>query len=315
MKMKVNKDKVKGRQWEKPLRTLLVSVHLALFLMCSGVTALAASRYHAGVEGVEAASIPPPGFHYRFYYVNANFDELKDDNGNEVPIGLDLDVAAYVQRFVYITDKKLFGADYGMNLIVPVTDIDMKTDFGSEDSSGFGDICIEPFLLAWHKDRYDMALGLSVIAPTGKYHKDRAVNNGEGFWSTMLSFGGTWFFDEHKSLSASVLTRTVYNFENNDTNVQKGLEFTAEWGIGKTIPMGNLLVRPGICGFGQWDISDHDGTAHDSHRYRKYAIGAEVNLFWLPPVLVQGNLRALHEFETENGPEGNQIVFTLTKSF
>lgn len=296
------------------MRVMMAFVGFVVLLGCSGVTAHAAPRFTAGGEGVKAASVPPPGFHYRLYYVNAGFDELKDDNGNEVPIGFDLDVTAYVNRFLYVTDKKLFGADYGMHLIVPYSDIDMKTDFGSDDSSGFGDICIEPFLLAWHKDRYDMALGLSAFVPTGKYDKDRAVHNGEGFWSAMLSFGGTWFFDEHKSLSASVLTRTVYNFENNDTNEQKGLEFTAEWGIGKTIPMGNLLVRPGIYGFGQWDISDHDGTAHDDHRYQKYAIGAELNLFWLPSHL-QGNLRAAHEFETENGPEGSQIVFTLTKSF
>ena len=313
--MKVNKLNLRGVARKSPSGFLVPTVILAVLVLCSVAPALASPpRYCPGIEGVKAASVPPPGFHYRFYYVNGSFDELKDNNGNEVPIGLDLDIAAYVQRFVYITGKKLFGADYGMNLIVPVTDIDMKTDFGSEDSSGFGDIVIEPFLLAWHKPRYDLALGLAVIPPTGKYHKDRAVNNGHGFWSTMLSFGGTWFFDDHKSLSASVLTRTVYNFENNDTNEQKGMEFTAEWGIGKTIPMNNLLVRPGICGFGQWDISDHDGTAHDSHLYQKYAVGAELNLFWLPSH-VQGNLRALHEFETENGPEGNQIVFTLTKSF
>jgi len=297
------------------VRLLVISIWVAVFLLGSGAAASAASRYPAGIEGVEAATVPPPGFHYRFYYVNASLDKLKDNEGDEVPINFDLDVAAYVQRFVYITDKKLFGADYGMNVIVPYTDIDLEATFGSDDSAGFGDIFIEPFLLGWHKPRYDLALGLAVIPPTGKYDENKAVNNGEGFWSSMLSFGGTWYFDEHKSLSAAILTRTIYNFENPDTDEQRGMEFCAEWGIGKTIPVGNVLVRPGIAGFAQWDISDHDGTANDDHRYRKYAVGAEINIFWLPPVLLQGNLRALYEFGTENGPEGKQFVFTLTKSF
>lgn len=313
--MRANNLNMEESKKKSLLGIWVLYVLITVSLICSAAPVFAAPRYAAGVEGVEAGSVPPPGFHYRFYYVNANNDELKDNNGNESPIGFDLDVAAYVNRFVYITDIKLFGGDYGMNVVVPITNIDMNTSFGNEDSSGLGDICIEPFLLAWHKPVYDAAIGVAIIAPTGKYDKDRGVNNGEGFWSTQLTLGGTWFFDEHKSLSASVLTRTIYNFENNDTNEQKGMEFTTEWGIGKTIPMKNLLVRPGICGFGQWDISDHDGTANDDLHYRKYAVGAEINLFWLPPTLVQGNFRVLHEFGTRNGPEGSQVVFTLTKSF
>lgn len=297
--------------------SLAALISLTVFLICGAAPGFAAQRYPAGVEGGKCGTVPPPGFHARFYYVNASYDQLKNNDGNDIPIGFDLDIAGYVPRLIYITDKKLFGADWGMNVTLPITDIHMQqTARGfDESSSGIGDIQFGPMLLGWHKPRYDVGFGLALIVPIGKYDKDRPLNHGLGYYSTQLTLGGTYHFDDQKSLSASVLTRTIYNFENSDTNQQKGMEFAAEWGVTKNFRIGKMIVRPGIVGFGHWDISDHDGYANDDLRYQKYGIGAEVNLMWLPPTKLQLNLRALTEFGAENAPQGNQIVMTLTKSF
>ena len=73
---------------------------LAFILSVSAYTpALAATsgtHYPFGGEGVLAATVPPPGFHYRIYNTFYNPDTYKDNNGDEAPIGFDLDVFATV---------------------------------------------------------------------------------------------------------------------------------------------------------------------------------------------------------------------------
>ena len=54
--------------------------------------------YTPGVEGVMAATVPPPGFHYRMYNVLYQADTLTDDNGDEIPIGFEVNVLAQAHR-------------------------------------------------------------------------------------------------------------------------------------------------------------------------------------------------------------------------
>ena len=112
---------------------------LALVLLVSAYnSALAATsgtHYPFGTEGVLAATVPPPGFHYRIYNSFYNPDTYRDNNGDEAPIGFDLDVFATVHRFVHVTQKKIFGADFMYDVIVPFVDKEISIDaFGLEDS-------------------------------------------------------------------------------------------------------------------------------------------------------------------------------------
>ena len=104
--------------------------------------------------------------------------------------------------------------------------------------------------------------------------------------------------------------------EQDHTDITPGNGVLAEWGIGKTIPANErLLIRPALAGFAEWQVGDdHGEDASDLHS-RKYAIGPEINFFWLPPTLFQLNIRALWDFEVRNNPKGRQLVVTLTKSF
>jgi hypothetical protein len=223
-----------------------------------------------------------------------------------------------VNRLVWITDKKFLGADYGASMIIPVLGVDLEIDAAgiSDGDVGLGDIFIEPLILAWHKERVDVALGLGVNLPTGNFDETAPANCGRGTLSGLLTFGATYYFDEAKSWTGSILTRTLVYGEQDDTDITPGSEFFADWGIGKQFAVSKgLLVRPGIAGYSYWQLDEDDIPGGTDEKGQVHAIGAEINLFWLPPHLYQVNLRVLSEFGAEDETEGIKTVLTLTKSF
>ncbi len=283
-----------------------------------------ASHYVPGVEGVMAATTPPPGFHWRMYNVWLNEDTLLDNDGDEMNADFDLDVFANVNRLVWGSKTLLLGANWGADVVIPVLNVDLSAKqkplgFTIVDDSAFGlgDITVEPLWMTWRLTRFDVSAGLAAILPTGNWDIEDNLNTGEGTFSGMLTLGATAYVDADKTWTASVLTRTLVHSEQEGSDITPGDNFVAEWGVGKTLMAGNALqVRPGLAGFGYWQITDDNGAGADQDaRVRKYAIGPEVNLFWLPPTLFQANLRALYEFASRNTSEGYELVLTLTKSF
>ena len=128
---------------------------LALVLAVSDQV-FAFGHYTPGVEGIYAATLPPPGFHYLMYNLFYNSDTLTNDNGDDIDVGLDLNVYANAHRFVYVMPKKVLGADFGFDAIVPFvyTDVAIKAMGVDEDTFGLGDICLEPIVLGWHLPRW-----------------------------------------------------------------------------------------------------------------------------------------------------------------
>jgi len=295
----------------------------ALFLILGSFSAEAAtmgSHYPFGGEGVLAGTVPPPGFHYRMYNTWYNPTTLKNDNGNELDVGLDLEVFSSVQRFVHVTEKKMLGADYFYDIIVPLVDKELTLgNYTDSQSLALGDTVFEFFGLAWHKPRWDAAFALAAIAPTGEYDSKKLASPGLGYWSGMMTLGGTVYFDEERAWSFSALTRTLVNTEQDETNVTPGSEFVVEYGLGKEIVLNNKFsIRPGLAGCAYWQLEDDSDDGPNSfadERKTAYALGAEINMFWLPPTLFQVNLRAMREFGAENTVQGSQFVLTLTKSW
>lgn len=307
----------------KQIQWMILAGCGALFLILGSFTVEAAtmgSHYPFGGEGGLAGTVPPPGFHYRMYNTWYNPTTLKDDNGNKLDVDLDLEVFSSVQRFVHVTGKKILGADYFYDIIVPLVDKDLTLgNYTDSHSFALGDTVFELFGLAWHEPRWDAAFALAAIAPTGEYDSEKLASPGLGYWSGMMTLGGTVYFDEERTWSFSALTRTLVNTEQDETNVTPGSEFVVEYGLGKEIVLNNKFsIRPGLAGCAYWQLEDDSEDGPNSfadERKTAYALGAEINMFWLPPTLFQVNLRAMREFGAENTVQGSQFVLTLTKSW
>jgi hypothetical protein len=273
-------------------------------------------HYVNGVEGIKAATLPPPGFYYRLYNVFYNADEYNDEDGDGLDMDFEVSVYAMVNRFIWITNKKILGADFGADIIIPLvyTDIEIKGTPVDDDGFGLGDITVEPFDLSWHGPRYDASFALAVYIPTGEYDKNEPASPGRDMWTGMITLGGTYYFDVDKTWSASILSRYEIHSAKDETDVTLGNDFHFEWGLGKTLAK---IWDVGLAGYCHWQVTDDSGSdvvwdksVHDE----VYAVGPEVSVF-IPPSTLFVSLRSLWEFNAKDRSEGNVTTLTLTKIF
>lgn len=181
-----------------------------------------------------------------------------------------------------------------------------------ERRNGLGDICVEPFLLAWHGARYDAAAGVGLYMPTGRYDEQEAANPGKGMWTGMGTLGGTLYFDDAKTWSASLLSRYEVHSKIEGLDYEPGDDFHFEWGLGKTIAK---YYDVGLAGYCQWQTTENKGDQIPySDKNRVFAAGPEVVAF-IPQIMLFASLRSEWEFGAENNSQGNITSITLTKIF
>jgi len=269
-------------------------------------------HYVNGAEGLKAATVPTEGFYYRSYNIFYNANRLTNKDGDELPVNFDVSVYAMANRFIWMTKHKFLGADVGMDIVVPLVRTHIKIGAAGidEDEFNVGDINIEPLILSWHKKRYDAVVAASFYAPTGNYSAKDPASPGKGFWTGMLTFGGTYYLNPSKTWSASILSRYEFHGEQDETDMTAGDDFHFEWGIGKSI--GTWEV--GAVGYQQWQVTEDSGKGATDVKDRVSAAGLEVNKF-IPSIKTVVSLRALKEFGAKDRSEGSTVTLTLTKIF
>lgn len=278
------------------------------------LSASAGGHYVPGVEGIQAASVPPPGTYYLGYLVDYNIEQLKSPGtSNDIPGSNTGTVVALANRVVWISNTKFLGADFGMETIVPVlgTSLTFNTPGISDTQTGLGDVYLGPVVLGWHGANWD------AVAAAG-FWLDNASSStpaapGKGYKSTMLTGGATYYFDAAKQISGSALMRFETNSEKSN-GFKPGNQVTVEWGFGKV--MGPVQV--GVVGYDQMQVSNDSGPGASGNSSSRHAIGAEVVL----PILSAGvflKAAAYKEYRSEagTGPEtmGNLFRFTFVKAF
>jgi len=292
----------------------LTQLALAATLTAASVCAQAGGHYVPGVEGIMAASVPPPGTYYLGYMVNYSIDQFKaPGSSNDLPGHNTGTVTALANRVAWISPYKVLGADYGMETIVPVLNKSLTINAAgiSESKTGVADIYLGPLVLGWHGANWD------AVAAAGFWldnaGSDTPASVGNGYRSTMLTGGATFYFDAAKTITASALMR----FENNSkmsNGFKPGNQISLEWGIAKNLG----TVQVGVVGYDQMQTSEDSGTGASTSRSSRHAIGAEV----VYPIMSAGvflKAAAYKEYSAEAGsgaqPKGSLLRFTFVKAF
>ncbi len=289
-----------------------LSAILGLTALC-GAGLAGDPHYVNGVEGIKAATLPPPGLYGRLYGAYYHADTLKDNSGDKQDIGFDVKVYAIVPRLIWVSPYEILGGNYFADVIVPITRTKVSINAaGMEDSKfGLGDVCVEPLGISWHGARYDAAVAAGGYAPVGQYNRDNAASPGKDMWTAMFTAGTTLYADDERTWSGSILSRYEIHSEKRDEEYTPGNDFHFEWGLGKTL---NKVLDVGLAGYCYWQVTKDSGKDSDSDKSRVFAAGPEVSLF-IPNQVLFVSARALWEFEARNMSEGMIGVITLTKGF
>lgn len=267
-------------------------------------------HYVPGVEGIKAASLPPPGFYLRDYNAFYTAGRVNQPNGDKVPVDFDLFVYANVVRGIWVTEWQVLGGNFVMDALVPFQYTDLDVNGGHDSDFGLGDICLEPAVVSWHGPQWDAVLAYSLWLPSGESQPGSA-EPGKGFWGHMITAGGTVYFDKEKTWAFSLLNRYEFNHEEDDTAITPGDQWTLEWGLSKSV---KPTVDVGVVGYYQLQTNHDSGSGASNERDQVLAFGPEVNAFW-PGLGLFTSLRYNYEVLAEDRPQGHTIVLTLTKTF
>lgn len=241
------------------MHTIKKSIIIIAFAMLSTILSTntyasegGGSSYPNGAESIMAGAIPAPGFYFLNYLTLYSSDKLVDNDGDEVPVELDLDVRANVFRFVYVSKKQFLGGFIGVHTLIPIVDMDIEIMGQKDSDSGLGDITLGTNL-SWHSKNWHFAAGLDVTAPTGNYDKDELANIGRNYYTIEPVLGFTYLSDG--GYEASVKAMYDYNTENNDTDYQTGQELHFDYFTGLHFAK-NWVV--GLSGYYYKQITDDE---------------------------------------------------------
>jgi hypothetical protein len=289
---------------------------VALALLTAPVLAGGANVYPNGAEGFWMGACPPPGVYYVNYDLYYTANEYINNDGGEAKTGplagFKTEVFAQVSRVIYISEKKVLGANWGTHLFVSYLDNNTKAAAGSEHRSGIGDIIVDPCVLSWHWPNIHVTAGLDIYLPTADYEAGNLVNLGSNSFVYEPVVAVT-YMTPVKGLTVS--TKLMYDIaaKNNDYthpftgvsgDLKYGEEFHADYSIDYMI---NENLKAGIGGYYYQQINDDrlNGVAIPDMKGRVWSIGPGVEYV---PAAFKGRLilsyRAQFEKNTRNRPEG-----------
>jgi hypothetical protein len=262
------------------------------------------------VEGIKAASLPPPGFYVRdynyFYWANS----LNDSSGNKIDqANLYAFTYANLPRLMWITDTKFLGGYVGVDGFLPIVSEQVNAMGSGSHNFGIGDLFVEG-TLSWHTKQFDFAVGSGVDMPTGDSpgKPGPSTEPGLGYYTFMQTAGATWYIDEEKTWAVSALNRFEFNTEQRFTEVTYGDAYTLEWGVSKTM---EKVIDVGAVGYYQQQVT---GDSNGQPLNRVAAVGPEISVA-IPQVMFFVSLRYEYEFMAYSRAQGNDVTLTLTKRF
>jgi hypothetical protein len=295
---------------ETMMKLLFTRILLFCGLVMSAGLCQAQNHYPAGVEGIKGSSLPPPGLYLRDYNWIYTSDHMK---GPGAPKSFDLFVNVQAPRLVWITNQKILGGNYGMDVIAPLVYQDLDTTGFRGHEHRMGDIFVEPLTLSWHLQQFDISVGYGLWLPTGHFKSTDPISPGKGFLTYMLTGGVTIYPDTEKNWTLSALSRYEISQEQDQTKISPGSYYTLEYGLARKI-MKN--IEAGLVGYVQAEttgtILPKSMKKLDPEKDSAVAYGPEVT-YSIPKLSLDASFRFLHETGAKNRSEGNVFNITITK--
>jgi hypothetical protein len=167
--------------------------------------------------------------------------------------------------------------------------------------------------LKWNSGVNNFMTYVTGDIPVGAYDPSRLANLGIGH-GAIDGGGGYTYLNPQAGHEFSAVAGFTYNFKNQDTQYQNGVDFHLDWGASRFL---SKQVFVGLVGYVYQQVTDDIG-AHpilDGFRARVIGVGPQVG-FLFPVGDMQGylNLKGYGEFDQANRPAGWNTWLTFSIS-
>jgi len=267
-----------------------------------------------GSLGIDAGAVSPPGLVLVDQSLHYSSSQLRDRDGNVVPIeGLKMSAAGTALGASYTTKTR--SAPYVTFAFgLPIARIHVSSDAPAASLNGFGfaDLVLQPLKVGWRLRRFDVVTGYVIYAPTGHFEPRGGANVGHGYWTNQFSLGGAVYADSAKTFRVSALASYETNTRKRGIDVRRGDIVQIQGGAGATV---KRIVTLGVAGFALWQVSPDRGTDIPpplrNERSRVFGAGPEGDLT-IPHWKTRIALRVEEEFGVRSRPQGQVIALSVS---
>jgi hypothetical protein len=299
----------------------------SLFLLanagpCHAQFALSPLRgvYTPGFNATNSGIMPEPGLTYANYFMDYSFSELQCPRCG---LASDFNTAVFadVNVFVWVSKKKVLGADYTLVAGLPFSNsaISLAGLGAVAGGGGFADSFYQPLSLGWHTKRADIQAAYAFFAPTGRYTAGASNNTGSGHWTNAPTAGETFYLTKNRATSFSAYQMYEFHTTQTGTDIHAGQTFDLDYSLMQILPLKKnmeTLLQFGVVGYGQYQTSDNSGPGVNPvvpGHYRVNAIGGAANVI-LPVRKTSVGFKAFKEFSNSFTVQGYslQIMGAIT---
>jgi hypothetical protein len=277
------------------------------------------TQHIKGTVGLKAGSQPPPGMYfiapilYRY-----STDEVKDREGDPLPVSADLTSSAFGGGVSFVTTKKLLGGFYGVQVLFPVgmNNRLQGTEIDANPGAGLTDSVVSPITLGWHFKRADAIAGYSIFVPTGRYTDGADDNTGLGMWGHELSVGTTVYLDATRKYHAASLATFDFQSKKEDSETKVGNAMNLEGGLGADFLKGGLTV--GLNYYASFKLTDDHIEGFPNilirGKNRVFGLGPEVQLALAKSNTLYGFVKVNYQWETyaRTTTQGSELTVLAT---
>ena len=298
---------------------IVTSVILACVSGVAPAEAQLNTQHIKGTVGLKSGSQAPPGVYFiaPLYYVYQT-DEVKDRNGDRLPITADLTSQAYGGGISVVTKKKLFGGFYGFQVLFPVgaNNRIQGTEIEANPGAGLTDSVIAPISLGWHFKRADATAGYSIFVPTGRYTDGASNNTGFGMWGNELAVGTTVYLNESRQWHAATLATFDFQSKKEDSETKVGNAMNLEGGLGGDFLKGGLTA--GLNYYVSFKLTDDHIEAFPDilirGKNKVFGLGPEVQLAIAKNHTLYGFVKVNYQWEVyaRTTTQGSELTVLAT---
>jgi hypothetical protein len=325
---------------------MLAAATLAVAVLLSPSTAMAdeggVSFWIPGFFGSLAATPQQPGFSFTTILYNTNVSagadvlfarevargNIKVNFNASLSANLSADVPLGIAIPQYVFATPLLGGQASVVLLVPYGRNQVSVDAtltaalgplgftrsaGTTDTvTGFGDM-IPFFSLRWNAGVNNYMVYVAGDIPVGTYNPTELANIGIGHGAADAGVGYT-YLDPQTGHEFSAVAGATYNFMNDFTQYQNGVDFHLDWGASQFLSK-QLMV--GLVGYIYDQLSCDSGSGDRVGCFESRVLGVGPQIGYIIPMGdYQGyiNVKGYKEFDSAHRPDGWNVWLTFNIS-